>query len=186
MQHIDELTMMMYLDNELSDDERKEVQSHLPSCPLCQAAYSRIEADQALFATTFADSGQLHVPVSLNRLTQVQIEAIASLHKQNRQRDVFLLMRLFGVGIGAVLLYFFLVQNQITEWLVATWSAWQSKVLWTSAFWLRDHAGSFLLSPDANASEIALLFAMLLAALVLLNARHPSAHWSRSEGRKKK
>ncbi|NGQ95082.1 hypothetical protein G3578_07865 [Brevibacillus sp. SYP-B805] len=186
MRHIDELTLMMYVDSELSDEERIAVQQHLPFCSQCQEALRRLEADQTLFAMTFAESDSENLPIRLDRLTEVQIDAIASLHRQNRQQRAFRHARWLAAGVGMFLLYFYMLQNQVMEWLAATWSAWQSDLFWISAFWLRDNAGSFLLSPETNSSEIAFLFAMLLAALVLLNTRNRPAQWSRMEGREKK
>ncbi len=171
MLHIDELTLMMHIDNELGPDEQAAVSLHLSTCKRCQETYEEMRADHHLLLSSFGYREELDKPISLHELTQVQIDAIAHLHKHNSQRTAAFHLRWIALITAGLLVYLLSVNNLFVEWLSANWSTWQSDVLWSSIFWLSGNAVSLLFSVNAYTLEITFLFTMLLGALVFLNAR---------------
>jgi anti-sigma factor RsiW len=90
MSHLDEFTLMMYLDRELTAEEASQVEAHLALCPSCRQYCSRMQADEELFFTAFAESSSLpESPLELNPFTQAQVEAIASLHRRHREHPAW-------------------------------------------------------------------------------------------------
>jgi hypothetical protein len=78
---------------------------------------------------------------------------------------------------------FLFVQSFTSDWFSSIWSAWQSNLLWKSAFWLRENAGDLLFHPLANMLEICLILLMLFGVLVFLNFRSASSrYWNGSQG----
>lgn len=120
-------------------------------------------------------------PFSLSALEQVQIDAIAHLHKQNGQKTAAFHLRWIAVITGGLLFYLLSVKNLFTEWLSSVWSSWQSDVLWSSLFWLSGNAVNLLFSVNAYTLEIIFLFSLLLGALFFLNVRE-KRKWDQIRG----
>lgn len=187
MLHIDEFTLMMYTDNELDAEEREQIELHLSLCSHCNEIYSQLLADQALLYQTFADTAEPHPDIQLNPLTQVQIEAIAALHKQEHARRSRSYTGWFFTGVAALVASYLFINTYVSEWLSTTVSTWQYNFLWTSAFWLKQNMGDFLTDPASIMLEISLFFFLLVGALFFLNYRRSSLQqWNRSEGGVKK
>ncbi len=184
MQHLDELTLMMYLDQELTAEETIQVEAHLANCPQCQNQYSGMQADQQLFVATFSEScSPSDLSLELNPFTQAQVEAIASLHKRHKRNSTWRPLSWIAVVAAGVASYLLFLQSAWYEWLSETWATWQYNLLWTSAFWIKENAGDLLLHPQNGALQVSLLFLGLLGALVLLHSRRTSMlHENHQEG----
>jgi hypothetical protein len=175
MPHLDELTLMMYLDQELSLEETGQVKTHLANCPQCHELCSRMKADQQLFFATFTESFRpSESPIELNPFTQAQVEAIASLHKRNHQHSVWRPLSWLFILLAAAGSYWLFLQSYLYNWLSQTWETWQYNLMWSSAFWIKEYANDLLLAPQTGAIQVSLLFMLLLGALVLLRSRYTS------------
>lgn len=182
MQHIDELSLMMYVDDELIAEEREQVKLHLSGCTKCQQVYAQLLDEKCWLVRCFSDVTQPKSDIRLNPFTQVQIEAIASLHQRRSQFGPGRLSWLAAIAAVMVIAFVF-AQSYAFDWVSSLWSVWQSNLLWQSAFWLRENADDLLLHPLANMLEISLILLALIGLLVFLNFRSTSArYWNGSQG----
>lgn len=180
MQHIDELTLMMYIDRELRSEENLQVSSHLLDCPSCQATLARLQAEQSFFCHSFCQSIS-SFPINLTQTTAKQIEMIASIHKAKclqSSRRCFLLVCTAAILFVIGTIY---CQGWTIRWMQSFWGAWQHSVLWNSTFWLRDNASSlFSVSTIYSLSGICVVTISILLFTYLF--RTTQSHWSNSEG----
>ncbi|MGD8190608.1 anti-sigma factor family protein [Brevibacillus ginsengisoli] len=184
MLHIDELTMMMYIDHELSSEENLKVASHLVDCPGCQLLLAHWQAEQSFFQHSFAT--QFHVQeIELSASTLHQINEIAQLHKQSNRRFTYRFTLLFSFVTGALVYLAFFFQGWMFRWIESIWDMWQHSVIWVSTFWIKEKAGSLLDLPDIY--TVSTLFIFLLSCLLFLNIyKDPYQHWNESKGVLKK
>lgn len=182
MQHIDELTLMMFIDQELTNEEVNQVNNHLMLCTHCQQLSAQMQADQTLLIRTFAQPPEVNLTIPFNPLTSAQIEAIATLHKRQNQHHARHVWSWIGLGVITVLVYFLFVESDLFQWFANIWSAWQYNFFWTSAFWITESASDLITQPQTNLMAIFFLFLLMLGTLLLLNTRHPlSFHGEDSE-----
>jgi predicted anti-sigma-YlaC factor YlaD len=171
MPHIDELTMMMYIDQELLPDEHQRVTAHLQECPSCQQSYALWQTDQSFFHDSFAEADEQEPACSLNKHTLAQIEMIAALHEHHHQSLFRRVVPWFLSSIAVVTLLFFLFSNWGNVWVSQLSTYWTKHFFWSSAFWLKDNASDLLALSLANFYWFLFLFTCLLGGLVVLNAR---------------
>lgn len=163
MSHIDELTMMMYVDQELCEEESAAVKKHISVCPSCQQASLFWLADHAFFRQSFVNSSSPASPPELQPYVKQQIDAISALHRKSKQR--FYASRWLFLLIPFTFLI--IIQILLVNWLNQMSAIWE--FLWESAFWLREQATSWHM-PSRHLLP-ALFLASLLIMLVILNYR---------------
>lgn len=184
MSHIDELTIMMYIDHELNPDENLKVASHLVDCTQCQAMLAHWQAEQSFFHHSFASHSDVN-EIQLSPSILQQIEAIAHLHKQNSRQftNRFILMLCFFTGAFVYLAVLF--QGWMFQWMASIWNIWQHSFLWSSTFWMKEQIRSLLAFPDVF--SVTALFIFLLCSLLFLNIyKYPHQDWYPSKGVLKK
>ncbi|WP_139492672.1 zf-HC2 domain-containing protein [Brevibacillus dissolubilis] len=174
MPHIDELTMMMYVDHELLPEEHQRVTAHLGECPSCQQIYALWQADQAFFQESFVQAATEELSCSLKQQTVSQIEAIAALHEHHHKAVFRRVILWLALSLTVVLLLFSLYANGANTWLSNLSTYWTHHVIWSSAFWLKHNASDLLALSLGNFYWFLFLFTCLLGGLILLNARRIS------------
>ncbi len=182
MQHIDEFTLMMYADDELTPQEQHHVATHLSCCNHCREALTRWQADQAMLTDSFRHFAPALTELPLSAFVCAQVNEIASLYKREHQSA----RRLLGwiiTCLGSLLILSLFAQNRWMAWVGTLWSTWVKSFVWTWTFWLKENASDFLLIPQRNPYAISFLFSALLLVLVILNARRVSGgQWNQSDG----
>ncbi|WP_126428641.1 anti-sigma factor family protein [Brevibacillus marinus] len=165
MSHIDELTVMMYIDGELTEEESAAVRNHLQSCRHCRERCQVWSADRSFFAQTFAREA-LPLP-SLPPFIREQIDAICALHGHNRRKS----FKLVGVLAALLLVLFLLAVIPAQSWLFNLlqnlWTLSQPYLLWAYPFWLRENAdvlGDYLLV--GSLFSAALFLVLICVAIV--------------------
>jgi predicted anti-sigma-YlaC factor YlaD len=174
MPHIDDLTLMMYGDNELSAEEAARVEDHLAHCFHCRQSWEQMAGEQRLLAETVFAADTSLPPLELDSLTAAQIEGIAILHRRHRRR---LLWRAV-LGTSALLAvaagYLIFWQSVWFHWVSSAWNSWTSRFFWGSALWLKDNAGDLFDVPGAYVVALPLPLLLLIGLLLLVNIRfHP-------------
>lgn len=86
MKHFDEITIQKYIDNELSSEERNEVEKHLESCQECskQVENQRVFADNVkksldVFAQNEVEIPDFKIAYQPNKTRTLRIVLISSL-----------------------------------------------------------------------------------------------------------
>lgn len=187
MPHIDELTMMMYIDHELSAEENLKVASHLVDCPNCQTLLAHWQAEQSFFEHSFtAQSEESPVQeIELTASTLQQIQAIAHLHKQTSKQHFYRFTLLLSFCTGALVYLALFFQGWMLSWMESFWDIWQHAFIWGSTFWIKEKASSLLTLPDVY--SVSALFIFLLFGLLFLNIyKNPYQDWTHTKGALKK
>jgi amino acid permease len=183
MSHIDELTLMMYVDQELLPEEHAQVSAHLNACPSCSKAYSLWKEDHQLFQQTFTDVSGLSSSFTFQAHVEEQIEMIANLHSHHRK--ISYRRRFFWAGglIAAVLVYLLWLQSWFDETAASVWAFWQTHVFWISTFWLKENADQLLSLPVEYFFAFSLVFTAMFIGLIVLNYRRPALQpWEEPTG----
>lgn len=180
MQHIDELTMMMYIDRELRSEENLQVSSHLLDCPSCQATLARLQAEQSFFCHSFCLS-VTSFPIALSQTTTKQIEMIAQIHKEKCMKSTYRCFVMAGIAAILFIIGTIYCQGWTIRWIQSVWGAWQHSVLWNSTFWLRENLASlFSVSTIYSLSGICVVTLSIMLFTYLF--RTTGSHWGNSEG----
>ena len=101
MKHFDEITIQKYIDNELSPEERTEVEKHLPTCKECK---KQVE-NQRVFAENVKKSLDEFVPDAVD----IPEFKIAYQPKKTRTLRIVLISSLSTAC--AILLAFFIIKG---------------------------------------------------------------------------
>ena len=101
MKHFDELTIQKYIDNELSPEERNEVEMHLATCEECK---KQVE-NQRVFAEKVKDSFDRFVPDSV----VIPEFKVSYRPKKNRNLRIALISSISTAC--AILLAFFIIKG---------------------------------------------------------------------------
>jgi len=173
MPHLDDLTLMMYLDAELSAEETEQAATHLIDCPFCREQLSRFRTDEDRLGSMFSNTSP-EAPPPLHAFTLVQIEAIASLHRRQQNRTFWQLLHGLGVLSASISSYWLFLQSDLYLWLSQIWAGWRYDVFWSAAFWLKEMAEHLLLRPEYGLMQVGLLV-LVLAVLLLLHSRQATA-----------
>ncbi|WP_019121134.1 anti-sigma factor family protein [Brevibacillus massiliensis] len=174
MSHLDELTLMMFLENELTPEEQEIVSNHLSQCPQCYSTCVHWRSDLLMIEQSFHGMDQSLAPLPLSEHVTAQINAIASIHKTKHQLRLRRMVYGYSALLGALLIGFLFLPNIITSWLSPIWNIWKEKVIWTTTFWMKENLIYVLRIPSNNLYAILLLILGLFAALIVLNTRRPS------------
>lgn len=177
MRHIDELTLMMYADNELPQHEHRHVSEHLAVCPTCQQGYMTWITDDA-FLQRMEQSENAVPALNLSPFVREQIEAIAVLHSQRTARAEDRGAKLLLFLLGMVFASFLILGNSILSVWERLWSIWQEKILWKSLFWLSQNIYEIVTSFPSFLPVIVLSCASLLIGLIFLNTRDPAGRYT--------
>jgi hypothetical protein len=171
MPHIDELTLMMYIDQELPEEDISDVEAHLSHCPHCRQRHAEMSGEQQILLRTFADAASPDQTPQLNPFTEAQMQAIASLHKQYRLHSAWRTAAWAAALLTATGGYLLFLSSVWYEWLGQAWSSWKYDLFWTSAFWLKQSAEEFFLRGETRVVSLVLPFFVLFGMLLLVNAR---------------
>lgn len=177
MAHIDDLTMMMYVDRELSEEESKEVALHIADCKQCKQASLFWFADQAFFQQSFTHSSPPGVLPELHPYVKEQIAAISALHKRKQHGFPWK-----WILIPAVILLILQI------WLVGLFGQMSGvwDVVWESVFWIKENTTRWQL-PFRNVFPAIIFFVILLIMLGVLNYRRTDYQkWEQPDGGIKK
>ncbi|MBO8165452.1 MAG: zf-HC2 domain-containing protein [Brevibacillus sp.] len=182
MSHIDDLTMMMYTDGELSDQESKEVEAHLQQCQKCRQSCELWMEDRVFFKQSFHHSSAS--PPSLYPSVLEQIHTIGMLHRI-RLKYPAALVKSALILLPLLLLGSMWIGSWLSLWIDILWPIIRPYLLWFPPFWLLDNAVVLW----ENALVVGYLFSILslalIAAVIVTSANRQSAHWEiASEGRK--
>ncbi|QQE74035.1 zf-HC2 domain-containing protein [Brevibacillus composti] len=179
MPHIDALTLMMYVDGELSDMEAAAVRDHVNACAGCRRALEMQQAEEKWVAERFFAADLPPLPMELDPLTIAQVEGIALLHKRNRRRFWWRILLVAGSMLISLACYLLFWQKIWAEWALPIWTAWRSQLFWSSAFWLNDSARDLFHAPAAYLIALPLPFLLLAGLLLVLNLRFSPLSTSR-------
>ncbi len=184
MPHIDELTMMMYIDRELSAEENLKAASHLLDCSVCQETLAKWQREQSFFCHSFTQEPEA-VHIELAPSTLIQIDAIAQLHKSYCRKFAYRFYLVLSAAIGIFVYLALYFQGWMYEWIKSVWQVWRHTVIWASTLWLRENADSLFSLPDIY--SVSVMFIFLLCCLIFLNIyKNPYGHWDESKGVSKK
>ncbi|USG65242.1 hypothetical protein NDK47_24490 [Brevibacillus ruminantium] len=179
MPHIDEFTLMMYCDGELSETEAYTVQEHVSTCCLCRKAMEQQMAEGSLVAEHFFAGDLPPLSFELHPLTKAQIKGIARLHKQKHRRFTWRIILFAGSIIALVTGYLLFWQRIWVEWALPALTTWRTQLFWSSALWINDNARDLLNAPGAYLIALPLPFLVLIGLLLVLNIRFsPLSHTS--------
>ncbi|MFM1654945.1 anti-sigma factor family protein [Brevibacillus sp. B_LB10_24] len=178
MSHLDELTLMMFLENELTPEEQEIVSNHLSQCPQCYSACVHWRTDLLMIEQSFHGMDQSLAPLPLSEHVTAQINSIASIHKTKHQLRYRRMLYGYSALLSTLLICFLILPSIITTWLSPIWNFWKDRVIWTTTFWMKENLTYVLQLPSNNMYAIFLLILGLFIALIVLNTRHPSIHTS--------
>ncbi|CAM5780563.1 MULTISPECIES: anti-sigma factor family protein [Brevibacillus] len=171
MPHIDELTLMMYSDGELSSEEAEAVQKHVDSCHHCGSSLEQLVAERQFVADRFFSDDLPPMSFQLYDMTSAQIHGIAMLHKRTRRRFLWRMLLLGGSILAVAVCYLVFWQRIWLEWVAPAWTSWKSHLFWSSALWLNDNAREFFHAPASYVMALPLPFFVLVGLLLILNIR---------------
>ncbi|MEJ8548074.1 anti-sigma factor family protein [Brevibacillus borstelensis] len=171
MPHIDEFTLMMYSDGELSEEEADSVQKHVSGCHHCGSSLERMMAEKRLVADRFFSDDLPPLSFELYEMTSAQIHGIAMLHKRNRRRFLWRMILLCGSILAVAACYMMFWQRIWLEWVSPAWTSWKSHLFWSSALWLNGSAREFFHVPGSYVMALPLPFFLLIGLLFILNIR---------------
>ena len=101
MKHFDELTIQKYIDNELSKEERNEVEMHIETCEECK---KQVEI-QRVFAENVKKSLDEFVP------NEVEIPEFKISHQPKKTRTIRIVLISSLSTACAILLAFFIIRG---------------------------------------------------------------------------
>jgi hypothetical protein len=171
MPHIDDLTLMMYGDRELSAEEAARVEDHLAHCFHCRQSWEQLAGEQRLLAETFFAANTFLPPLELDSLTAAQIEGIAILHRRYRRRLLWRAVFWTGALLTVVAGYLIFWHSVWFYWFSSAWRSWTSHLFWGSALWLKDNASDLFDVPGAYVVALPLPLLLLIGLLLLVNIR---------------
>ena len=89
MVHLDDSTLLAYIDQPFSDSARSNVQPHLVLCEKCQQRYGELKRTTDLLTDTMARFNRMHhyPPLTLQMLEHIQDPAAAGRARQQRRQE---------------------------------------------------------------------------------------------------
>lgn len=171
MPHYDDLTLTMYEDRELAEEEAEQVGSHLVTCFHCRSRWESLKRETCFIANLFCKNDKPLPAPRLDLLTNAQINGIASLHKGYRRRTQWRCAAWTAGLLIAVTFHLIFWQGFWMDWMASTWRSWN---VWAPALWLRESANDLIDMQSAFVIALPLPFLLIIAVLLLLNARYRS------------
>src|SRR5438105_3945737 len=89
MVHLDDSTLLAYIDQPFSDSARSNVEQHLVLCEKCQQRYGELKRTTDLLTDTMARFNRMHhyPPLTLQMLEHIQDPAAAGRARQQRRQE---------------------------------------------------------------------------------------------------